>query len=306
MQCATCGAGSFTAGGGGSATRTTCKPWAGRCVNRFDEVKGTLRQPAARRKHGHCGTCQAGYDLVKRPLKSDLCLDETEPYIALKGSAITQVEASTSAPYVDAGAACHDEVDGVVACVGGAFPIAPGTKPRQTCGVEQNVSPARTGTYTVSYACADRAGNLAVSETRTVEVVDTTPPELTVEGKYVSTYNVAAPHDPRRTPKPYSHPKRSCRDSFDGALDDAITVVGEVDITAERDNTLVYVCANKRGNMVHVSRVVRVRFLPIDGGWSAWSDWSICSGSDSGSTRERTRACSSPRPQYGGKSCAGE
>lgn len=40
----------------------------------------------------------------------------------------------------------------------------------------------------------------------------------------------------------------------------------------------------------------------IYGGWSCWSPWSTCSGN----RRLRSRSCSNPTPQNGGRSCIGE
>ncbi|KAM7391436.1 hypothetical protein PAMP_022125 [Pampus punctatissimus] len=40
----------------------------------------------------------------------------------------------------------------------------------------------------------------------------------------------------------------------------------------------------------------------IDGGWSCWSPWSMCSGD----RRSRSRSCSNPAPQNGGQGCIGE
>ncbi|XP_045160489.2 SCO-spondin-like [Mercenaria mercenaria] len=43
---------------------------------------------------------------------------------------------------------------------------------------------------------------------------------------------------------------------------------------------------------------------PIDGEWSDWTQWSTCTATCGGGTREKTRACSEPK--YGGKFCEGE
>ena len=43
----------------------------------------------------------------------------------------------------------------------------------------------------------------------------------------------------------------------------------------------------------------------MDGNWSAWSAWSTCSKSCKQGEQSRTRECSSPKPQYGGKKCEG-
>ncbi|XP_013401718.1 hemicentin-1-like [Lingula anatina] len=43
---------------------------------------------------------------------------------------------------------------------------------------------------------------------------------------------------------------------------------------------------------------------PTDGGWSNWSDWSACNVNSC--TCSRTRTCSSPAPENGGKPCMGD
>ncbi|KAF7686917.1 thrombospondin-2 isoform X1 [Silurus meridionalis] len=45
---------------------------------------------------------------------------------------------------------------------------------------------------------------------------------------------------------------------------------------------------------------------PIDGKWGPWSPWAICSVTCGGGVRTRMRVCNSPKPQHGGKWCAGE
>uniref|UniRef100_A0A8C9UEL9 Hemicentin 1 n=1 Tax=Serinus canaria TaxID=9135 RepID=A0A8C9UEL9_SERCA len=47
------------------------------------------------------------------------------------------------------------------------------------------------------------------------------------------------------------------------------------------------------------------RRCPVDGKWSPWSSWSSCSVSCGGGSRQRTRHCSDPAPQFGGHKCEG-
>lgn len=46
---------------------------------------------------------------------------------------------------------------------------------------------------------------------------------------------------------------------------------------------------------------------PVDGSWSSWTNWSICSKScGGGGYQTRTRTCSDPIPLYGGSDCVGD
>ncbi|EDO46935.1 predicted protein, partial [Nematostella vectensis] len=40
-----------------------------------------------------------------------------------------------------------------------------------------------------------------------------------------------------------------------------------------------------------------------DGGWGAWTSWSLCSKTCGGAVVTRTRECNSPEPSNGGKPC---
>ncbi|NXJ63832.1 HMCN1 protein, partial [Rostratula benghalensis] len=52
-------------------------------------------------------------------------------------------------------------------------------------------------------------------------------------------------------------------------------------------------------------QVCNKRRCPVDGKWATWSSWSACTVSCGGGSRQRTRHCSDPAPQSGGRKCEG-
>ena len=44
----------------------------------------------------------------------------------------------------------------------------------------------------------------------------------------------------------------------------------------------------------------------MDGGYSAYGDWSACSADCGGGTQTRTRTCTNPAPANGGADCVGD
>ena len=49
---------------------------------------------------------------------------------------------------------------------------------------------------------------------------------------------------------------------------------------------------------------VLISCFQVDGGWSKWSQWSICTKTVSG-IQTRIRECANPEPAHGGKKCYG-
>ena len=45
-------------------------------------------------------------------------------------------------------------------------------------------------------------------------------------------------------------------------------------------------------------------FSAIDGNYTKWSEWSECSATCRGGSQTRTRTCTNPTPQHGGKNCS--
>ena len=93
--------------------------------------------------------------------------DTTKPVITLLGNATETVEAKGT--YIDAGASASDTLDG------------------NLTGSVTSVSTVNTdaiGSYTVTYSVSDTSSNAAAdSVVRTVNVVDTTKPVITLAGQ---------------------------------------------------------------------------------------------------------------------------
>lgn len=90
--------------------------------------------------------------------------DTSAPVITRIGAAIVSVECGT--PYSDAGATANDSCTPSLTVVTGGLPI----------------NTSSTGTHVVTYNVSDAQGNPAAQVTRTVNVVDTTPPNLVLVG----------------------------------------------------------------------------------------------------------------------------
>ena len=93
--------------------------------------------------------------------------DATLPVISLSGDSSVTVEAATS--YTDDGASATDNIDGDVSA---------------SITTVNNVDINTPGTYSVTYNVSDSAGNAATEVVRTVNVVDTTAPVITLSGGY--------------------------------------------------------------------------------------------------------------------------
>ncbi|MFA5070885.1 MAG: DUF5011 domain-containing protein [Candidatus Pacearchaeota archaeon] len=103
--------------------------------------------------------------------------DTTSPVITLIGNSNIAVEQGSS--YTDAGATASDDRDGTIT------PIL----------FSNNVNTNVLGTYQVVYRVSDSAGNIATA-TRTVRVVDTTAPSITITSPTNKTYTYSKDKKP--------------------------------------------------------------------------------------------------------------
>ncbi|MFA5246466.1 MAG: immunoglobulin-like domain-containing protein, partial [Candidatus Micrarchaeia archaeon] len=154
-------------------------------------------------------------------------VDTTAPIITILGSNPATVEAKTA--YADAGATALDAVDGMVPVV------ASGT-----------VNTDVLGEYTITYTATDESGNTATA-TRTVNVVDTTAPSITILGSNPDFSEVNTE---------YADAGATAFDAVDGIA--IVVATGSVNINAIGSNTITYTASDSHGNTATATRVVNV------------------------------------------------
>jgi hypothetical protein len=151
-------------------------------------------------------------------------LDTTKPVIALTGDSAVTHEAATS--YTDGGSTWTDTLDG-----------------NGTLDTNGTVNPLLPGVYSLAFGVADAAGNAADEVTRTVTVVDTTKPVITLEG------NATIRH---RVWRPYLDPGASASDTLDGNLTNKISTSNPVDASIPGSYEVGNAASDAAGNAATV------------------------------------------------------
>ena len=166
--------------------------------------------------------------------------DTTVPVITLLGDEVVTIEVGTT--YTDAGATALDNYDGDLTT---------------SIVVTGSVDTSTVGTYTLSYDVTDTNGNVATTVTRTVNVVDTTVPVITLLGDEVVTIEVGTT---------YTDAGATALDNYDGDLTTSIVVTGSVDTNTVGTYILSYDVTDTNGNVATtVTRTVNVvESLSID------------------------------------------
>merc|ERR1712188_47905 len=124
-------------------------------------------------------------------------VDHTFPIIQILGSDQMTLEATHQGNYIDDGATCSDQVDGVI------------SQKVEVSGDVVNLS--KVGTYTITYNCKDSANNEAPAAQRTVVVAQTSCPKCTIFGDAGADLT----HD---ASFPYTDAGASCSDVIDGSV----------------------------------------------------------------------------------------
>merc|ERR1712100_342466 len=148
-----------------------------------------------------------------------LNVDHAFPIIQILGSDTMQLEATHQGNYIDDGATCSDQVDGVI------------SQNVEVSGDVVNLS--KVGTYTITYNCKDSANNAAPAARRTVVVAQTSCPRCHVFGKDEINHEASFP---------YADAGAACSDVIDGTTTTkCYTTNGDPDVEATdcKGSTLV-------------------------------------------------------------------
>lgn len=112
-----------------------------------------------------------------------------------------------------------------------------------------------TGIYTLQYKCTDVSGNIGTTN-RTVHVVDTTLPTVTLSGSSsMSMY----------TNGTYTELGATCTDNL-APMSLVATLSGSVNTAVNGTYTLLYTCRDTTGNSSSINRIITVTSAPSAGG----------------------------------------
>jgi hypothetical protein len=163
------------------------------------------------------------------------------PVISLVGTSSVTHEAATS--YTDAGATAVDALDGNLT----ASIVVAG----------HGFDNTAIGDHNVTFNVSDAGGNAAAEKVRTVTVVDTTAPVITLIGDSNMSHGINTA---------WNDPGTTAIDTRDGNLSAQVAVSGTVDVNATGANVLTYNVSDAAGNAATtVTRTVNV--IPV-GPWN--------------------------------------
>ena len=162
-------------------------------------------------------------------------VDLVAPVIVLNGA--SSVSHQVGSAYTDAGSTVTDNIDDDLSAT-----------------VAGTVDVSTLGTYTLSFSATDSSGNKAATVTRTVTVVDSAPPLITLLGDADMTIAQGST---------FTDPGATAEDAQDGAVD--VVVIGEVDSSTAGTYTLTYTASDGQGNQADpVTRTVNVEVVDND------------------------------------------
>lgn len=158
-------------------------------------------------------------------------LDETAPKITLNGENPLEIEIGEN--YEEPGATAEDDVDGDIT---------------NNIEISGEVDTDKPGEYEIIYTVSDEAGN-STEETRVVNVVDKTAPEITLIGDNPLELEVGDTYDEQGA---------SAEDNVDGDITDDIEISGEVNTEEVGEYEITYTVSDAAGNETIETRIVNV------------------------------------------------
>lgn len=163
--------------------------------------------------------------------------DVTAPVITLIGNAVVTHEVQTA--YSDAGASAVDDTDGDITV---------------NIVVTNNVNANVVGSYSVLYDVDDAAANSAIQVSRTVNVVDTVIPVITVTGSATVNHTLG---------DVYTDSGATATDAYDGNITSNIVTTNPVNVNVEDTYLVLYNVQDAAGNSAtQQSRTVVVAAAP--------------------------------------------
>ena len=157
-------------------------------------------------------------------------VDTTAPVVTVTGTNPLTLEVAQDATYADAGATATD---------------ASGTVTVVTTG---SVNPQVVGEYTKTYTSTDASGNVGTA-TRTINVVDTTAPTVTLVGGTPYTVEVSQSGS-------FTEPGYNAVDNAATAL--TKSYIGSIPLDEVGEYSRIYTVTDASGNSTSVTRVVKV------------------------------------------------
>ena len=181
----------------------------------------------------------ASGNAAKELVRNVIVVDSVSPIITLKGEPEITIEAGYV--YSDQGATATDAGDGDLS---------------EAIKITGEVDSYNPGSYEIRFDVEDSAGNEALTITRTVIVVDTTHPVITLTGEVMVKLVVGSN---------YEDEGATATDSLDGDLTPQIKVTGKVDVNKVGEYLIKYSVVDAAGNSsAELTRRIIVGDLIID------------------------------------------
>ena len=181
-------------------------------------------------------TVQDSSDNTAQEQRTVQVVDTVDPVISLVGNTTVTIEYQTT--YTDAGATATDNYDGNL---------------NTSLTSSSTVDTETLGEYAFTYAVSDSSGNTA-QVSRTVEVVDTTPPTITLNGPEEVNLQVG---------DSYNEGGATAVDAHDLDVTSDIITVSNVDTSTVGVYYVTYTVSDNEGNNTQATRTVVVGSPPV-------------------------------------------